>query len=78
MPVEETDDRDGKTRTIEAKDTRRGIPQGSPLEREVRSSAYVTGHTGSLLVIAIRNSLAAVLHRSPWQNRSRAFPVLKR
>src|SRR5712691_5654718 len=30
-PVEETDDRGKKTRTTEAKDTRRGIPQGSPL-----------------------------------------------
>src|SRR5262245_1210302 len=30
-PVEETDDRGRKTRTTEARDTRRGIPQGSPL-----------------------------------------------
>src|SRR6266513_2989599 len=30
-PVEETDDRGRKTRTTEAKDNRRGIPQGSPL-----------------------------------------------
>ena len=30
-PVEETDDRGRKTRTTEAKDKRRGIPQGSPL-----------------------------------------------
>jgi RNA-directed DNA polymerase len=30
-PVEETDDRGWKTRTTEARDTRRGIPQGSPL-----------------------------------------------
>ena len=30
-PVEETDDRGRKTRTTEAKDTRRGIPQGSPI-----------------------------------------------
>ncbi len=30
-PVEETDDRGRKIRTTEAKDTRRGIPQGSPL-----------------------------------------------
>jgi RNA-directed DNA polymerase len=30
-PVEETDDRGRKTRTTGAKDTRRGIPQGSPL-----------------------------------------------
>jgi group II intron reverse transcriptase/maturase len=29
--VEETDDRGRKTRTTEAKDTRRGIPQGSPM-----------------------------------------------
>src|SRR3979409_55790 len=29
--VEETDDRGRKTRTTEARDTRRGIPQGSPL-----------------------------------------------
>src|SRR5471030_1214042 len=30
-PVEETDERGRKTRTTEAKDNRRGIPQGSPL-----------------------------------------------
>jgi RNA-directed DNA polymerase len=30
-PVEETDDRGWKTRTTEARDKRRGIPQGSPL-----------------------------------------------
>jgi len=30
-PVEETDDKGGKRRTAEAKDLRRGIPQGSPL-----------------------------------------------
>jgi RNA-directed DNA polymerase len=30
-PVEETDDRGRKTRTIEARDKRRGIPQGSPI-----------------------------------------------
>src|SRR4030088_1653706 len=30
-PVEETDDRGRKTRTTEARDSRRGIPQGSPL-----------------------------------------------
>jgi RNA-directed DNA polymerase len=30
-PVEETDDRGRKTRTTEARDRRRGIPQGSPI-----------------------------------------------
>src|SRR6202043_2015049 len=30
-PVEETDDRGRTTRTTEARDSRRGIPQGSPL-----------------------------------------------
>jgi group II intron reverse transcriptase/maturase len=30
-PVEETDDRGRKIRTTEARDTRRGIPQGSPI-----------------------------------------------
>ena len=30
-PVEETDERGRKTRTTEARDNRRGIPQGSPL-----------------------------------------------
>jgi retron-type reverse transcriptase len=30
-PVEETDKRGRKTRTTEARDNRRGIPQGSPL-----------------------------------------------
>src|ERR1700692_1169719 len=31
LPVEETDERGRKTRTTEARDKRRGIPQGSPL-----------------------------------------------
>jgi hypothetical protein len=30
-PVEETDDRGRRTRTTEARDKRRGIPQGSPI-----------------------------------------------
>ena len=30
-PVEETDDRGRKTRTTEARDNRRGIPQGAPI-----------------------------------------------
>jgi RNA-directed DNA polymerase len=30
-PVEETDNRGRKTRTTEARDNRRGIPQGSPI-----------------------------------------------
>jgi hypothetical protein len=30
-PVEESDKRGRKTRTTEAKDNRRGIPQGSPI-----------------------------------------------
>jgi retron-type reverse transcriptase len=30
-PIEETDDRGRKTRTTEARDNRRGIPQGSPI-----------------------------------------------
>ena len=30
-PVEETDDRGRKTRTTEARNKRRGIPQGSPI-----------------------------------------------
>jgi retron-type reverse transcriptase len=35
-PVEETDDRGRKTRTTEARDNRRGIPQGStPLTNEI-------------------------------------------
>jgi RNA-directed DNA polymerase len=37
-PVEETDDRGRQTRTTEAKDKRRGIPQGSPSRRCCRIS----------------------------------------
>src|SRR3974377_994455 len=37
-PVEETDDRGRKTRTTEARDKRRGIPQGSPLSHCWRTS----------------------------------------
>jgi retron-type reverse transcriptase len=34
-PVEETDDRGRKTRTTEARDNRRGTPQGLPISRLV-------------------------------------------
>jgi RNA-directed DNA polymerase len=37
-PVEETDERGRKTRTTEARDKRRGIPQGSPLSPCWRTS----------------------------------------
>jgi retron-type reverse transcriptase len=37
-PVEETDDRGRKTRTTEARDKRRGIPQGSPISPLLRIS----------------------------------------
>jgi retron-type reverse transcriptase len=36
-PVEETDDRGRKRRTTEAKDKRRGIPQGSPISHNLYS-----------------------------------------
>ncbi len=38
-PVEATDDRGRKTRTTEARDKRRGIPQGSPLSPLLSRSA---------------------------------------
>jgi group II intron reverse transcriptase/maturase len=42
--VEETDDRGRKTRTTEAKDQRRGIPQGSPLTpRTQRETSSLSG-----------------------------------
>jgi retron-type reverse transcriptase len=37
-PVEETDDRGRKTRTTEARDKRRGTPQGSPLSPLLHSA----------------------------------------
>src|SRR5450631_4795240 len=39
-PVEETDDRGRKTRTTEARDNRRGIPQGSPIS-PLLSNLYI-------------------------------------
>ena len=41
-PVEETDDRGRKTRTTEARDQRRGIPQGSPLS-PLLANIYMPG-----------------------------------
>jgi hypothetical protein len=38
-PVEETDDRGRKTRTTEARDNRRGIPQGSPIRHRQTKEA---------------------------------------
>ena len=40
-PVEETDDRRRKTRTTEARDQRRGIPQGSPLTPRTQKVTFI-------------------------------------
>ena len=40
-PVEETDDRGRKTRTTEARDKRRGIPQGSPLTPRTQKVTFI-------------------------------------
>ena len=45
-PVEETDDRGRKTRTTEARDKRRGIPQGSPLSPLLANILNRTGFPG--------------------------------
>jgi hypothetical protein len=46
-PVEDTDNRGRKTRTTEARDTRRGIPQGSSvlkvLQNRLRREAVMAG-----------------------------------
>jgi RNA-directed DNA polymerase len=40
-PVEETDDRGRQTRTTEARDKRRGIPQGSPLTPRTQKVTFI-------------------------------------
>jgi RNA-directed DNA polymerase len=48
-PVDETDDQGSKTRTTEARDKRRGIPQGSPITprtQKVTSFPELPGLTG--------------------------------
>ena len=40
-PVEETDQRGRTTRTTEARDTRRGIPQGSPLTPRTQKVTFI-------------------------------------
>ena len=51
-PVEETDDRGRKTRTTEARDNRRGIPQGSPIS-PLLANIYMRRPT-SLALVASR------------------------
>ena len=45
-PVEETDDRGRKTRTTEARDNRRGIPQGSPISPLAGESLHAPVRAG--------------------------------
>ena len=55
-PVEETDQRGRKTRTTEARDHRRGIPQGSPLSPRLANiymRRFVLGGRSSALSTAL-------------------------
>ena len=59
-PVEETDDRGRKTRTTEARDKRRGIPQGSPLS-PLLANVYMRRFVLGWKMFGLEQSLGAHL-----------------
>ena len=77
-PVEETDERGRKTRTTEARDNRRGIPQGSPLPANIYVRRFVLGwkklglerslgtrlvtYADDLVILCRRGNAEAALH----------------
>jgi hypothetical protein len=83
-PVEETDDRGRKTRTTEAKDSKRGIPQGSPLSpllanlymrRFVRTCEALGGSRGEISVRRRAQPVMSVRPVDPVKVRERAADV---
>ena len=59
-PVEETDNRGRKTRTTEARDTRRGIPQGSPIS-PVLANMYMRRFVLGWKMLGLERSLGTRL-----------------
>jgi hypothetical protein len=59
-PVEETDDRGRKTRTTEARDNRRGIPQGSPIS-PLLANLYMRRFVLGWKMLGLEQSLGARL-----------------
>jgi RNA-directed DNA polymerase len=59
-PVEETDDRGRKTRTTEARDKRRGIPQGSPIS-PLLANIYMRRFVLGWKMLGLERSLGARL-----------------
>jgi retron-type reverse transcriptase len=75
-PVEETDDRGRKTRTTEARDKRRGIPQGSPISpllANIYMRRFVLGWKmfGLERTLGTRLVTYADAHESPHFHRTR-------
>ena len=58
--MEETDDRGGKTRTTEARDNRRGIPQGSPIS-PLLANLYMRRFVLGWKKLGLKRSLGASL-----------------
>src|ERR1700692_2014734 len=63
-PVEENDKRGRKTRTTEARDKRRGIPQGSPLS-PLLANIYMRGSCWGGRSSVLRRALALALSSMP-------------
>src|SRR6516162_3836860 len=69
-PVEETDERGRKTRTTEARDHRRGIPQGSPLSPLLAQERPERRRLISPASVSRAKAEAAVSRRPPHFTRA--------
>ncbi len=68
-PVEETDDRGRKTRTTEARDDRRGIPQGSPIS-PLLANLYMRRFVLGWKMLGLERSLGKPMANSDrWASR---------
>ena len=78
-PVQETDDRGRKTRTTEARDNRRGIPQGSPIS-PLLANLYMRRFVLGWKMLGLERSLGSRIvtscHRFDARTRGTSTPTI--